>query len=331
MRAEPCRHLILILGDQLDDWSSAFDGFDAAQDRVLMVEAMEESTHVWSHKIRTTLFLSAMRHFAERLRQRNWQVDYRSLDRDGDATLAEGLCAALEKCRPQRVIGVEPGDLRVRQQLEDAINSIAVYAQKTGTKTLNPHKTVLEWREDKHFLCSLPQFRKWAGKSTSLRMEFFYRVLRKQYKVLMDGDEPVGGQWNFDSDNRKSFGKAGPQNLPQAVRYAPDQITQEVMALVNARFAEHPGSLENFNWPVTREQALAALKSFIDDRLPQFGPHEDAMWTDLDFGWLERRHVQKVHSAHELAPAQHLANKALHAGKRQVALEISLLGGLDDF
>ena len=285
MRAEPCRHLIFILGDQLDDWSSAFEGFDAAQDRVLMVEALEESTHVWSHKIRTTLFLSAMRHFAERLRQRQWQVDYRSLDREGDVTLGDGLCAALEKYRPERVIGVEPGDLRVRQHLEIAIHSIATGTQKTGAKALKPLKTVLEWREDKHFLCSLPQFRKWAGKSTSLRMEFFYRTLRKQYKVLMEGDEPIGGQWNFDSENRKSFGKAGPKDVPQSVQYPPGQITQDVIRLVNQRFDDHPGNLEDFNWPVTREQALVALKNFIDDRLPQFGPHEDAMWTNLDFGW----------------------------------------------
>ena len=115
------RHLILILGDQLDEDSSAFDGFDPAQDRVLMVEAFEESTHVWSHKIRTTLFLSAMRHFAESLRQRGWQVDYRALDSHGDKALADGLLAAMVQHQPQAVIGVEPGDLRVRQQIEDAV------------------------------------------------------------------------------------------------------------------------------------------------------------------------------------------------------------------
>ena len=119
-------------------------------------------------------------------------------------------------------------------------------------------------------------------------MEFFYRTMRKQYKVLVEGkanDEPVGGQWNFDADNRKSFGKAGPQNVPKAIEYKPDAITQDVIKLVNTHFAAHPGQLDDFNWPVTRTQALVALKDFIDKRLPQFGPHEDAMWTNLDFGW----------------------------------------------
>jgi deoxyribodipyrimidine photolyase-related protein len=297
MKNIPTRHLVLILGDQLDEDSSAFDGFDPAQDMLLMVEAFEESTHVWSHKIRTTLFLSAMRHFAESLQQRGWRVDYRALETHADKTLAAGLLAAIAQHQPQAVIGVEPGDLRVRQQIEDAIKSGAISSGIHSSKPLKDTKKTpeidisgafLSWREDKHFLCSLPQFRKWAGKSSSLRMEYFYRSMRKQYKVLMDADapdQPLGGQWNFDADNRKSFGKAGPQNLPKAVDYRPDAITKKVIQQVNAHFAGHPGNLDDFNWPVTRAQALVALKDFIDNRLPQFGPHEDAMWTNLDFGW----------------------------------------------
>ena len=297
MKIKPTRHLVLILGDQLDADSSAFDGFDPLQDVVVMVEAFEESTHVWSHKIRTTLFLSAMRHFAENLKARGWAVDYRGLDSHGDKTLADGLLAAIEQHQPRAVIGVEPGDLRVREHIETAIKTGAACDRihsakplKDATKALKTDVPggYLTWREDKHFLCSLPQFRQWAGKSASLRMEFFYRTMRKQYKVLMDNEkpgEPVGGQWNFDADNRKSFGKAGPQNVPRAIQYKPDAITQDVIKLVNKHFAAHPGSLDDFNWPVTREQALVALKDFIDNRLPQFGPHEDAMWTNLEFGW----------------------------------------------
>ena len=301
MKQIPVRRLVLILGDQLDESSSAFDDFDPKQDMVLMVEALEESTHVWSHKIRTTLFLSAMRHFADSLKQRGWSVDYRAMDTHGDKTLADGLLAAISQHQPQAVLGVEPGDLRVRQQIENAVRSAiksgASDASKEKASALKdtqkqPQNDVsgafLTWNEDKHFLCSLPQFRKWAGKSTSLRMEFFYRTMRKQYKVLVEGkanDEPVGGKWNFDADNRKSFGKAGPQDVPKIIKYKSDAITQDVIKLVNSHFAAHPGQLDDFNWPVTREQALVALNDFIDNRLPQFGPHEDAMWTNLDFGW----------------------------------------------
>jgi deoxyribodipyrimidine photolyase-related protein len=290
--AAPCRHLIVILGDQLDAASAALDGIDATHDVVLMVEAFEESRHVWSHKIRTALFLSAMRHYAAALRERGLRVDYRSLDKHADATLADGLCAAIVQHRPQAVIGVQPGDARVQAQLDNAIKSVAAYAVKPWTTDQNSlkngqHKlcTNIQWREDRHFLCSLPEFRQWAGDAKSLRMEYFYRKMRQQHYILMQGKEPVGGQWNFDADNRKSFGKAGPQNVPAPPVFKTDQITQDVIALVNTHFADHPGHLDTFNWPVSRAEALQALQDFIEHRLPQFGPHEDAMWTNLEFGW----------------------------------------------
>lgn len=116
-------------------------------------------------------------------------------------------------------------------------------------------------------------------------MEFFYRQMRKQWQVLMDGDDPVGGQWNFDAENRSGFGKAGPGQIPAAPVFEPDALTRDVLALVEQRFADHPGSLAHFNWPVTRAQALSALEDFIAHRLPSFGKHQDAMWTGMPFGW----------------------------------------------
>lgn len=282
MNETQCRHLILILGDQLDEDSAAFDDLDPEHDVVLMIEAQEESTHVWSHKARTVLFLSAMRHFADTLRGRGLRLAYRALGVENDLTLGAGLLAALTQYQHQRIIGVEPGDLRVRQHIEATLNSIPPDAYSTNFGGLKP---TIAWREDRHFLCSGSQFRRWAGKSTTLRMEFFYRTMRQQYKVLMDGAKPIGGQWNFDADNRKSFGKAGPQNVPRPLVFEQDQITRDVIALVKQRFSKHPGPLDSFNWPVTRAQALTALDDFITHRLPHFGNHQDAMWTHLDFGW----------------------------------------------
>ena len=127
-------------------------------------------------------------------------------------------------------------------------------------------------------MCSREAFARWAGDSKSLRMEFFYRQMRREHNVLMERGEPVGGQWNYDSDNRKSFGKAGPGFLPQPPVFEPDDITRAVMTLVEREFPDHPGSLEHFNWPVTREQAVVALASFIDERLDAFGPQAVRDW-----------------------------------------------------
>ncbi len=265
-----CRRLIAVLGDQLNHDSAAFDSFDVARDVVLMVEARAESTHVWSHKIRTALFFSAMRHFAHELRDKGIRVEYRQLDAQGDASLAAGWLAAIAEYQPESLVCVEPGDLRVWQML----NETAAMA-----------RLPLDIRVDRHFMCSRDAFAEWAGDSKSLRMEFFYRQMRREHNVLMEGDKPLGGLWNFDADNRKSFGKAGPGFLPQPPKFVADVITHDVLALVEREFAPHPGALANFNWPVTRDQALIALKSFIDERLDAFGPHQDAMWAGMAFGW----------------------------------------------
>jgi deoxyribodipyrimidine photolyase-related protein len=263
------RHLIVLLGDQLDARSLALEQADPQRDVVVMIEAWEESIHVRSHVARIALFLSAMRHFAQELRGRGFTVHYRHLDQQGDACVGQGLRAAIEAFQPSGVVGIEPGDWRVRQQIEAAL----------------PAGLPLQWHEDTHFLCSTRRFAKWAGRSKQLRMEFFYRQMRKDYKVLMDGDEPVGGQWNFDADNRSGFGKSGPGAVPPAPVFEPDGITREVMDLVSQRFGDHPGSLAQFRWPVTRAQALKALEDFIANRLGQFGKHQDAMWTGMPFGW----------------------------------------------
>ncbi len=191
------RNLVLVLGDQLDAGSSAFDGFDKKRDAVWMAEVREESTHAWSHKVRIVSFLSAMRHFRDELRARGIQVQYRALEDAGNLHSFGGeLEAAIARLRPKRLIVAEPGEWRVREALRSA-------------------SVELEIRPDRGFLCSIDEFRKWADAHKQLRMEFFYRHMRERYSYLMERGEPVGGKWNFDPENRKSFGKAAPIGLPR--------------------------------------------------------------------------------------------------------------------
>lgn len=260
-----CGNLIVILGDQLDRGSSVFRGASPETDRIWMAEVAEESTHVWSHKARTVLFLSAMRHFAEGLRNEGWQVEYRRLDdADNSQTLAGELAAAIGRYRPRRLVMVQAGDYRVQEAL-------STIAGRMGCP--------LEVREDTHFLCALTWFRDWARERKQLRLEYFYREMRRAHDVLMDGGQPTGGQWNFDASNREAFPKTGPPPLPAPVAFAPDAITREVMALVETRFSDHPGSLRHFDFPVTAAQAEEALADFVVHRLPDFGRYQDAMWS----------------------------------------------------
>jgi deoxyribodipyrimidine photolyase-related protein len=271
------RHLIIVLGDQLDEQSSAFDGFDAAQDCIFMAEVLEESTHVWSSKQRTTVFLAAMRHFANHLRTRSWRVDYTALDdADNTHTLGGELSRAIRKHCPQRLIMTAPGDWRVLQALRHAAaNALPATAQAIE----------LELRDDRHFFTTVREFAAHAKDRKQLRLEYFYRELRHKTGLLMDGKNPVGGQWNFDADNRESFGKTGPVNLPTPSRFTPDSTTQAVIELVNTHptLQHHAGTVSSdangFGWAVNREQALEVLRVFIAERLPLFGKYEDAMWS----------------------------------------------------
>ena len=296
------RSLVVVLGDQLDLDASAFDGFDAGLDAVWMAEVADESTHVWSSKPRTVVFLAAMRHFALALQQAGRPLHYTRLGAsEQPSTLATALQADLSRLQPARLVMTAPGDWR----LLEAIKAVAA-----------AHPLPLEIREDRHFFSSVRDFAAHAKGRKSLRMEYFYREQRKRHQVLMQGDQPVGEQWNFDADNREAFCAAGPGAVPPRAKFEPDAVTREVIALVNTRFADHPGQLDSFAWPLTRTQALQSLQAFIEERLPLFGRYQDAMWPGD--AWLYHSHLSaalnlKLLNPREVVAAAEAAYRAGHA------------------
>jgi len=257
------RRLVVVLGDQLDAGSAALDGFDPARDALWMAEADDESRHVPSHKARIALFLSAMRHFRDAQRAAGRTILYRELGEHGAASLREALAEDLRRYQPAEVRVLQPGEWRVQQALLAASQSAGV---------------PLQVLEDRHFLCPSAAFRQWAAGRREFRLEHFYRWMRVRTGLLMDGDRPAGGAWNLDKSNRGSFGRAGPGMPPAPRRFEPDATTRAVLELVEDRFPDHPGSLETFDWPVTRGEALQALEDFVEHRLPAFGRWQDAMW-----------------------------------------------------
>ena len=300
------RSLIIVLGDQLDLDAAAFDGFDTAVDAVWMAEVDEESTHVWSSKPRTVMFLAAMRHFALALEAAGRPLHYTRLDARGNGgSLGTQLQADILRLRPSHLVMTAPGDWRVLE----AIKAVAA-----------ANDLPLDIREDRHFFASIREFIAHAEGRKSLRMEYFYREQRKRHRVLMErvgqDDEPVGGQWNFDADNRGAFGAAGPEAVPPRKTFEPDAITREVIALVNTRFAKHPGQLDSFAWPLTRAQALQSLQAFIEERLPLFGRYQDAMWPGDP--WLYHAHLSvalnlKLLNPREVVAAAEAAYRDGHA------------------
>ncbi|WP_144182917.1 cryptochrome/photolyase family protein [Elioraea rosea] len=253
--------LRVVLGDQLTRGLSALDGLDPASDTVLMAEVMGECTYVPHHKAKIALVLSAMRHHAAALEAEGVRVDYVRLDDPANSgSLSGEVARAVRGHRPDRIVATEPGEWRVLEAMRG-------WECETGT--------AVEIRPDRRFIASREDFASWAKGRKSLRMEFFYREMRRRTGLLMVDGEPAGGAWNFDAENRKPLPKG--LRVPAPPRFEPDAITRNVIALVSERFGGNFGALEAFNFPVSIGEAQAARDAFIRDRLPSFGDYQDAM------------------------------------------------------
>jgi deoxyribodipyrimidine photolyase-related protein len=256
------RSLILILGDQLSPSMSSLKQGDKAGDVVLMAEVMAEASYVPHHKKKIAFVFSAMRHFAQELRSAGWKVDYVKLDDPANTgSLTGEVARAKQRHSLDHVVATEPGEWRLLEAMRGWPN--------------------ITLRDDDRFLADRERFTEWAEGRTMLRMEHFYRLMRRKTGLLMDGNEPAGGTWNLDAENRA---KASPDLLmPAPLRFAPDAITREVLDLVAVRFPDHFGDLEPFWFATTRAEAEAAFAHFLRHALPQFGTYQDAMLTSEKF------------------------------------------------
>jgi deoxyribodipyrimidine photolyase-related protein len=253
------RTLVLVLGDQLDASSAAFDGFDDAQDAILQMELRAEAEYIPQHRLRIAYFFSAMRHFRDAQRARGRTVHYTELDAPANrGNFAAELRWQVQHLRPQRVVVLEPGDWRVRSLLQGA-------------------GLPIEIRPDRHFLCPRQDFEAFIAQHPRPLMETFYRFMRRRLGVLIDAaGAPAGGAWNFDQQNRQKLGQHAPP-LPAPLGFAADAVSTQVVALVQRAFPDAPGRLDSFDLPVTPEHAEALLDDFVACRLPHFGRYQDAM------------------------------------------------------
>lgn len=258
-----------MLGDQLSDGLSALHDLDPERDVVLMAEVRDEATYVKHHKQKIALIFAAMRSFAERLEGRGVTVRYVRID---DADNTQSIVGELERAlhdQPfEAVVMTECGEWRLAETLQAFANST---------------QTPVEIREDDRFICSHDRFRRWASGKASLRMEFFYREMRRETGILMDGKQPEGGQWNYDAENRKKLPKGVAP--PERTRTRPNATAQGAIADVERLFDDHFGTLDGFGWPTTARQAENILATFLSDILPGFGDWQDAMANGEPWMW----------------------------------------------
>ena len=255
--------LVLVLGDQLTETLSALAQADKARDTVVMAEVADEAAYVRHHPKKIALIFAAMRKFAHALEQDGWKVVYTQLDdTDNAGSIVGELLRRAAQTGASEVLATEPGEWRLIDKLKYA-----------------PLKVHL--LPDDRFLATHAEFEAWAEGRKALRMEYFYREMRRKTGLLMEGDQPAGGKWNFDHDNRK----AAPEDVTVdgPLRFDPDATTREVLELVEARFGDNFGALEPFWFATTRAEALQALDHFIANALPRFGDYQDAMLNESEF------------------------------------------------
>ncbi|NNU15397.1 cryptochrome/photolyase family protein [Parvularcula sp. ZS-1/3] len=259
--------LRLVLADQLTRTVAALRGGRKADDVILFAEVAEEATYVKHHKQKIVFLFSAMRAFAKEMEADGWRVRYVKLDDpDNAGSLFGEVQRAFSEEDVEELVVTACGEYRLAEDMEG------------WGRRLNRS---VEIRDDDRFVCSLPEFRAWADGRKTLRMEYFYREMRKKTGLLMKGDDPEGGQWNFDQENRKKLPKGyEPPPAPEAVD---NEIVREVKALVEDRFGDHFGTLDGYFYGITRDDARARLETFIEKCLPDFGDYQDAMATGKDF------------------------------------------------
>ncbi|MCI5044955.1 MAG: cryptochrome/photolyase family protein, partial [Aquisalinus sp.] len=258
--------LRLILGDQLTRSITSLEGYED-DDLILMAEVKSEATYVKHHKQKILFLFSAMRHFSQTLVEEGFKLHYTQYnDRNNSGSLTGEIRRALEQKAFDKLILTECGEWRLSKEIN-------AWKERFDLE--------VEIREDTRFICTLPEFNKWAEGRNSLRMEYFYRAMRQKTGLLMEDDKPAGGQWNFDADNRKKLPKG--YILPARPDIEQTDIISDVIKLIDEHFTDHFGYADKCHYAATRDGALRELDWFIEEALPNFGDYQDAMATGEDF------------------------------------------------
>ena len=266
------KSLIVIFPDQLSMAMSSLKATTPAESEVYMAELLDPVRTVKHHQKKLVFIFACMRHFASELEAQGWRVHYDRLDQVKDMNIEQALSGVLQKAKPIKVIYTQPSEYH------DQIAMQNLLSQKPIDVTL---------LTDDRYLCSSEDFAIYAKDKKQLRLEFFYRMMRKKHHILMEGDQPVGGQWNFDVDNRQRF--KDHVTVPPVDQFAVDAVTAEVIQGVSEHFGDHFGDILPFFYAVKRKDALQVLHHFVQHRLMLFGQYQDAMKTGEP--WLFHSHI----------------------------------------
>ena len=296
------RNLCVILADQLNQEITSLNDFDKDLDEILICELKKNFTDINHHKKKIVYQISCMRHFGLEMEALGFKINYLRLDDPNKKnSYASKIKELIDEKGIERVIVTEASSYK-------EMESIKRWKGIIGRD--------VEIRKNDLFMCDKQEFEAWAKGRKELRLEFFYRMLRKKHNVLMDENQPEGGAWNFDKKNRKPL--ANKVSIPKTYSCIADKETLDVINLVNNEFSDHFGSTDNFLFGVTRSDALEALNQFINERLINFGDYQDAMTAEDP--WLFHSHLSMYLNNGLLKPQDciDLAEKAFYESKAPI-------------
>ncbi len=247
--------------DQLSHNISSLRGLNVCDDTIFLCESLADFTNVKHHKKKIAFIVTAARHFCIELKKRGFKVVYKLLEKDYQPkTYSLEIEQLVKNNHFDQIVVTHPSEYRQLQEVQQ-------WEQKFNIP--------LKILEDTRFLCTHEEFKKFAANKKTLRMEFFYREMRQKYNILMRQNEPCGGKWNYDSENRKSPRKD--LNVPKILSFEIDDIAKDALSMVKNLFPSHFGDLEPFYFAKNRNEALQVLDHFIKYRLFSYGDYQDAM------------------------------------------------------
>ena len=259
--------LIPIFADQLSHDLSSLAVSTPEDSVILMMEVKEEAGTVPHHRKKLIFLFSAMRHFAKELEQQGWTVEYIKLDdKNNTGSFTSEMQRATKRHDISQIRICEPSEYRVLKVVKGWEDILDL------PTTITP---------DHRFISNQDEFADWAEGRKQFRMEFFYREMRRKTDLLMDGDKPEGGKWNYDAQNRKPA--KDDLFMPKPLRFKPDGITRDVIEMVKREFPNRFGNTDDFFFAVSRDGAKEALSYFVKNVLPRFGDYQDAMLTGEPF------------------------------------------------
>lgn len=260
--------LRLILGDQLNPSHSWFKSTEAKH-VYLIAELKQETSYVKHHTQKVAAFFKAMENFAKALANAGHQVIYLTLDETKNyKNLNDLLNKILTKNNLSKFDYQQPDEYRLHKQLND----------------FRPKNVDVTCYSSEHFLLSFDEINQRFEANQHVKMEYFYRQMRKEFNLLMEDNSPVGGQWNFDKDNRASFKTKDLASIPKPMMF--DNSVASILERIDHHNIETFGDCNNtIGWPVSRKQSRQLLSYFCRYLLPKFGRFQDAMTEQSEHAW----------------------------------------------